>query len=129
MRRGVAGVGADGHLQRRACLVILVLPGVEHRQVVVRLRQLGVVLGQAGEGLDGVARLARLGLDHALEKAHLRIARLGGQVLLDLGQCVGQLAAAHQLADVGVVVGARWQGGGECSSQRQQAQGMAQGRA
>ncbi len=105
LRRGVAGVGADGHFQRGACLVVLRLARVEHGQVVVGLGQLGVVLGQLDEGGRGVGALAAFGLDHALEKAHLRVARLGRQVLIGTCQRLGMLALAQQLADIAVVVG------------------------
>ena len=60
VRGGVAGVGADRHLERGTRLVELALAGVQHREVVVRLGQLGVVLGELGEGGDGVGRAALL---------------------------------------------------------------------
>ncbi len=89
MGSGVTWVGTDRHLKGGARLVELVLAGVEHGQVVVGLRQLRVILGDLGKGGDRVTRLARFGLDHTLDKAHLRVARFACQVLLSLGQRFG----------------------------------------
>jgi hypothetical protein len=126
MGGGVAGVGAYGHFQRGAGFVKLVLVGVEHGQVVVGLGQLRVVLGDFGEGGDGVGWFAGFGLDHAFDKAHLRVARLAHQVLVGFGQGFGQLAGAGQVIDVGVLVGMRCRQP-KGRGQRQQAQGARQG--
>ena len=101
----VAGVGAYGHFQRGAGLVKLALAGVQHRQIVVRLGQFGVVLRQAREGADGVSRLAAIALNHAFKKTHLRVFGLGRQVLIGFGHGLSQLAGTHQLGDVGVLIG------------------------
>ena len=105
MRGGVARIGANRHFKRGSSLVELALPGVKHGHVVVRLGQLGVVLGNLGEGGDGVVGLAGFGLDHALQKAHLRVFGLAGQVLVSLGLRFRVLPGAHQAGDIGVVVG------------------------
>ena len=107
MRGGVAGVGADGHFQRGAGLVQLVLVGIQHGQVVVGLGQLWVIFRQLGERGHGVCRLARVGLGHTLEKAQLRIAGRGRQSLVRLGQGFGRFASLEQLRDFGIVVGLR----------------------
>ena len=100
----VARVGADRHLQRGACLVKLALAGIQHSQIVVGLRQLGVVFRQLGERGNGVGRFAGITLDHALEEAHLRITRFGCQIQIRLGHGFRQFAGAHQLGDVAVIV-------------------------
>ena len=117
---GIAGVGPDGHLERGASFVKLALSGIEHGQVVVGLGQLGVVFGQLGERADGLCRFARLGLDHALEKAHLRITRLARQILVCLGLGFRQLASTQQLVDICIVVGV-----GGSSSHRKSESGKA----
>ena len=122
----VARVGADRHFQRGPGLVKLALAGVEHRQVVIGLGQFRIVFGDFAEGGNRVAGLAGFGLDHALEEAHLRIARLAGQVLFGFGHGLGELVGFHQATDVGVVVGMR-RGHRQRSRQQQQAQGGEQG--
>ena len=105
MRSGIAGVGAYGHFKRGAGLVKKALVGIQHGQVVVGLGQLGVVFGQLGEGGNRVLGLARLRLDHTLQKAHLRVTWLARQVLVGLAQCFGVLACTQQAVNVGVVIG------------------------
>ena len=105
MGRGVTGIGAYRHFKRGPGLVKLALTGIEHGQVVVGLGQLGVVFGDFCEGGNRVASLAGFGLYHAPEKAHLRVARLRGQVLVSLGEGFGVLIGADQTADIGIVVG------------------------
>ena len=104
MGGGVTGVSPDGHLKRSPGFVKLALTGVEHGQVVVGLRQLRVVLGDLREGGDGVQGLGCFGLDHAFDKAHLRIARLASKILVSLGECFSQLASAYQNIHIGVVI-------------------------
>ena len=118
VRRGIARVGPDGHLQCRACLVKLILSGIKHGQIVVRLRQFGIVFGQLGEGCNGFSVLAGVSLDHTLEEAHLRVAGVAGQVFFSLHQGLGKLAGAQQLTDITVLicVGVGAQAGG-CESQ------------
>jgi hypothetical protein len=53
---GIGRIGAHGHVQRRARLVVLAVGRVQHGQVVVRLRQVGEVLGELGEHRDGLGR-------------------------------------------------------------------------
>ena len=78
MGSGITRAGAYGHFQRHARLVKLALPGVENRQVVVGLGQLGMVFGQFSEGADCFIEPAGVALNHAFDEAHLRIARLAG---------------------------------------------------
>jgi hypothetical protein len=51
--------------------------------------------------------LVLLGEDHAAQEAHLRIARLAGDVGVGLGQRLGGLALAQQQVHLVVVVGMR----------------------
>ena len=62
---GVAGVGSDGHFKGRTCFVKLALTSVQHRQVVVRLRQLGVVLRDLRKSCNRFNRFTGFGLNHA----------------------------------------------------------------
>ena len=62
---GIARMGADGHLQCLTGFFILTLRGIQHRQVVVGLGQLGIVLGQAGEDVDRIGGLVLFGQDQA----------------------------------------------------------------
>ena len=104
MGSGVAGVGSDSHFKGRPGFVKLALTCVEHGQVVVRLRQLRVVLRDLGESSDGVHGLGSFSLNHAFDKAHLGVARLASQILVGLGECFGQLAGANQNIHIGIVV-------------------------
>ena len=122
VRGRVARVRADRHLERGTRLVELALAGVEHGQVVVRLGQLRIILGQLGEGGDRVAGAAGLGLDHALEEAHLLVLGLAREVLVGLGERLVHLARTKQLVHVAVFVGERGGGAGHCEGQRRQAQ-------
>ena len=120
----VAGVGADGHLQRGAGLVELALACVQNRQVVVGLGQLGVVFGQPGEGCDGFLGFACVALNHSLEKTHLGITWLCHQMLVRLGHCFCQFARAHQLVHIRVFIGMgyrKYQAGsdGQCAQGEQ----------
>ena len=105
MRGGVARVGANRHFKRSTCLVKLALACVQNGQVVVGLRQLGVVLRDLGEGVDGISGLASFGLNHAFDKTHLRVTRFARQVLVGSGQGFCQFACPHQNIYIGVVIG------------------------
>src|SRR5258707_13567550 len=67
---------ADRLLERGTCLFILPLRGVNHREVVVRLGELRVVLGKLGKNVYRFPGVALLGKDKALEKGRLRMTRL-----------------------------------------------------
>ena len=69
------------------------------------LRQLGKVLGERLEGLGGVVDLALIGLDNALEKARLGIARVGGERRIDLVHRRDVLAVADHPGCLGQVRG------------------------
>ena len=105
MGRGVAGVGAQGGLERGARFVNLVLVGIEHAQVVVGLRQLREFFGQPGESADRVCRLAGVALGYALEQAHLRITRFARQKAVGPGERLRKLAVTRELGYVAVFVG------------------------
>ena len=83
MRCRVAGVGLNGELQRHACLLELALRAIEHRQIVVWLRQFRVVLSQRLEGHDGIVGLAKLRLREAADKPANRIFGAPGEVGVD----------------------------------------------
>ena len=105
MGGGVTGVGANGHFQRHPRFLELALAGVQHGQVVVRLRQFRVVFCQFDECLSGFAGFTRLSQDHTFEKTHLWIARLAVQILIRLAQRFSGLARFQQPVDLAVVVG------------------------
>ena len=107
MRGGVARVRVDRELERGFRLVEIALRGVEHREVVVGLGELGIVLGEPGEHLDRVGHALLLGEDEALEEAPLRIARLRFQECLDLVERRLQLALAVEFLRFAQVVGGR----------------------
>src|SRR5712691_7863625 len=65
---------ADRLLQRGAGFLVLPLRGVDHGEVVVRLRQLRLVLRELGEDFDRFLAVALFGDDDALEKAGLQSA-------------------------------------------------------
>ena len=98
---------------------------VEHGQVVVRLGQFRVILGQLEEGADGVVGFARLRQDDAFQKAHLRVAWLARQVLIGLAQGFGQFAGAHQQVDIAIFVGMRERRAQHCG-QGSKTKGLAQ---
>ena len=110
MRDRVAGVGADRHLERGACLLVLLLLCVEDGEVVVRLGQFRVVLGQALEDRDRVGAAAHFGEDHPAREASLRILGLRRQVGVDLGQRLRQLLLSDQFLRIRQVVGQRDRG-------------------
>ena len=97
MRGGVAGVGANGLLEHLGGFALFALGRVHHRQVVIRLRQPGVVLGERGEYLNGLVVLALLRGNHTLQKTHLHIVG----VLLEVVLCplggFGEFALLQQL--------------------------------
>ena len=103
MRRSVAGIRADCHLQRCASLVKLALPSLQHSEVVIGLRQLGEIFDQFGENNDGILRLVLLRQNHAFEKAHLRIFGFASQKLIGFACGFRKLTGAHQPVDLGVI--------------------------
>ena len=103
---------ANGHLERLARLLVLALGRIQHREVVVRFRQLGIVLGELGEDVDRLRRLVLVGEDQALEEAALCIARLGGEELVDLVERLRVLLLAQQGRGIGELVGVHWSGQG-----------------
>ena len=84
-------------LERRFRLVVVALRRIKHREVVVRLRQLGKILGKAGEDLDRVLHALLFGEDESFQEASLRIARHRLQVDLDLVEGRLQLLLAVEL--------------------------------
>ena len=83
VRGGVTGVGTDRHFQRAARLVVLALRGIQHREVVVRLRQLRIILRQFSEDADGFSRFVLLGEQDAAQETAACIFGFGFQILLD----------------------------------------------
>ncbi len=105
VRRGVVRVELEGLLEGVARLVELALRSVQRGQVVVGLGELGEVLRELREGGDGLGLLVLLGEDHAAQEAHLRVARLAGDVGVGLGERFVRLALAQQRVHVVVFVG------------------------
>src|SRR5688572_28937541 len=98
---------ADRLLERDTRLFVLPLPGVDHREVVVRLGQVGKILREAGEDVDRFARVALLREDHRLEEARLRIAWLGGERLVHAFERLAMLTGLEKFVRVLELIGAR----------------------
>ena len=100
-------MGADRLLERRARLVVLPLARVDHRQVVVRLGKIRIVLRELGEDVDRFLLLSLLGKDQALEKPRLRILRIRGERAVHALERLRRLAGLEQLLCVFDIAGAR----------------------
>ena len=100
----VTRVGSNGHFERTPGLVILPQSGKQDCQVVIGLRQFGIVFSQLGERGNGFRLLARRALDHAFEETHLRVGRLGGQIAVSFAQSLAELACPNELVDVSVII-------------------------
>ena len=94
VRDGVLRVGADRALERVARPVVLPARGVDDGDVVVRLGELGVILGEREEEIEGLVRAALLGEDHALQEPAALVGRLGGEVAVDRRGGSGEIAPA-----------------------------------
>ncbi len=99
MRGRVAGMRADCLLERILRGLVLALRGIEHGQIVVGLRQFGVILGQAGEDRDGIVGLALVGQDQAFEESGLRVLGVFRQIAVGPFECAGEIALAELLVD------------------------------
>ena len=105
--RRVARVAAHRCLERGTRLVVVALAGMEHGKVVVRLGQFGVVLVEQSEDGHRIGRALAVGEQHALQEAKLRVLRLDGKELVELGHRLGRLAGLDELVDFGHFVGTR----------------------
>jgi hypothetical protein len=85
-------MGADGHLESDASLVVLALLGVKHGQIVVRLREFRKILGQFLKNGDGFGAAVKLGQHHPFQKANLSVSWLGGQNAVGAFECLGELS-------------------------------------
>ena len=103
----VTRIGADRHVERGARLVVLTAGREQHRQVVVRLRQIRMVLGQFGEDGNGFSSLALLRQDHAFYETHLHVARVLRQKTVDLDHRFTCLPGPHQFGDIREIIGQR----------------------
>ena len=112
---GVGRMRPDRHFEGGACLVVLLLLGVENGKVVVRLGQLRIVFGELGENADGVGRTVQFGKDQPLEKAPLRVLRARAQVGVDFFERLRELPLLDQALDFGQIVGKG--GGGKADGQ------------
>ena len=101
---GITGIGANRHFQGDAGFVQITLSGVQHRQVVVGLGQLRVVLVELTKNRHGFGALTHVVMNDPFNEAHLRVAGLAGQVRIGFGQCFTEFARGHQAVDVAVVV-------------------------
>ena len=93
----IAGVGADGLLQRLGRLALLAIGCIEHGQVVIRLRHVRIVACQSTENLDRLRALLLLGGDHATQKTHFHIARVLLQKAVGLFGSLVSLALLQQM--------------------------------
>ncbi len=105
VRRGIARMRPDRHLERRTGLVVLLLLRVQYRQIVIRLGQLRKVFGQLAEHRHRLRRAAHLGQDKTLEEAPLWILWLAGDISVDLFESLWQLPLFHQALHLRQVVG------------------------
>ena len=105
----------DGELERGARLVVVALRGVEHREVVVRLGQLRVILREAGEHLDRFGHALLLGVDEAFQEASLWIARRCLEEYLDLVERGRELSLSVELLRLAQIVHGR---GNDMESER-----------
>ena len=83
---GIAWVSTNRHFERSPRLVKLALTRVQNGKIVVRFGQLRIILGDLRKGGDGIGGFACLSLNHAFDKAHLRVAWFGHKVLISLGE-------------------------------------------
>ena len=93
-------MGADRHLECDLGLLVLTLACVQHGEVVIRLWQFRVVVGQCGEDTDGLIGVALLIHDQAFEEACLCIFWLGGKEGIHLLKCLCVLPLLEQFVSV-----------------------------
>jgi hypothetical protein len=93
-------MGMDRQFERATRLVVLSLRGVDHGQVVVRLRQLGVVFGQIGEYLNRLGLMVELGEDDPFHEPPLGVLRAAGKIGVHPFQGGVQLPLIHELGDL-----------------------------
>ena len=89
MRRRVARVGTDCHLERRTRLVVLTLCGEQHGKIVVRFRQLREIIGERLEHLDRIRGLVLLGEDEPLQEPCTGVLGTGLQERIDAVERLG----------------------------------------
>ena len=102
---GIGRMSPDRHFKCRTGLVVLLLLGVEHSQVVVGFGKLRVVFGQLREHANGFCRLVQFGEDQAFEEAALRILGAADQVGINLFKRLRELSLLDQALYFGQIVG------------------------
>jgi len=104
MRHAITRIVGYGLVQRNACAFVLAVGCVQDREVVVRFREVGKVLGQFQQHRNGLGRLVLLRQDDALAEAQSCIGRFLGQSGLDPLHRVGQLTSLDQAGNLGRLV-------------------------
>ncbi len=84
MGNRIVGMRGNGRLERGARFFVLPALRPDHRQIVVRLRQLRKIFGQGLEGGDRLVGLVLVGLDDAAQEARLWILGVGRERGIDL---------------------------------------------
>ena len=101
MGRSVAGVGANRLLQHLGGFAFFTFGCVQHRKVVVGLRQPRVLLRERRENLNGLVKLLLFSRDHALQKAHLHVVAVFLEVALNALRSFVDFSTLQQLVDLG----------------------------
>ena len=99
----IAGVDAHGTFQRRARHIQFARLGVQHRQIVVWLGNFRIFLRDAQKL---TARLSRFALRHQYaraQQAHLRVARVIGQIRIGRLQRASVVFGSDELIDFAIV--------------------------
>ena len=119
VRHRIAGVVAQRGFEQLTRGIDAALRGQQHRQVVVRLGQVGEILDQLVERVDRLGRALQLGQHHRTQKAHRRIARPLGDGFVGALHRHRGVAAAKQLLHIAEVLrGLRPQGRGRGQRER-----------
>jgi hypothetical protein len=107
VRDRVLRMRLDRELEDGLRALVVALRGVEHREVVVGLGQLGKFLGEAHEDLDRLGGLLLFGQHQSSQETSLGILRLALDVHVHLVERRGQLSLAVELLGLLEVVGGR----------------------
>jgi hypothetical protein len=120
MRRRIRRIEPDGFLERGARFGVLARRCVDRGEIVVRLGELRVVLGELLQERLGLARAPAVGEQHRLEESHLRVLRAGGERAVGALERRGGLPCAVQPRHLGKFLrGGRRRAGSEHAAEQQ----------
>lgn len=110
---GGIGLDADRHLEVLARALVVAARRVQDGEVVVRLGQLGIVLGEGAEDRQRLVRAREFGQDHAAQEAAVGVLRPRGEVLVHERERRARIAGAQRGARGAQVVVLRVRRSGE----------------